>query len=78
MKKSALSDLTVGPALESSFPAEKLRQIIVPVDLTNDCTASIDYAIRSQRVWFDPEFTPPLSRAVRSEPELSKPELRSV
>ena len=46
MKKSALSDLTVGPALESSFPAEKLRQIIVPVDLTNDCTASIDYAIR--------------------------------
>ena len=50
MKKSALSDLTVCPsvcpAMESSFPAEKLRQIIVPVDLTNDCTASIDYAIR--------------------------------
>jgi nucleotide-binding universal stress UspA family protein len=46
MKKSILSDLTVCPALESSLPAEKLRQIIVPVDLTNDCTASIDYAIR--------------------------------
>jgi nucleotide-binding universal stress UspA family protein len=43
--KSALSNLRVGPALESSRPAEKLRQIIVPVDLTNDCTASIDYAI---------------------------------
>src|ERR1700693_1107929 len=45
MKKTALSDLTVCPALESSVPAEKLRQIIVPVDLTNDCTASIDYAV---------------------------------
>jgi nucleotide-binding universal stress UspA family protein len=46
MKKSGLSDLRFCPALESSPPAEKLRQIIVPVDLTNDCTASIDYAIR--------------------------------
>ena len=45
-KKGALSDLSVGRALESSRPGEKLRQIVVPVDLTNDCTASIDYAIR--------------------------------
>jgi nucleotide-binding universal stress UspA family protein len=46
VQNSVLSDLTVGPALESSRPSEKVRQIIVPVDLTNDCTASIDYAIR--------------------------------
>ena len=46
VEKSALSDLKTVPALESSRPAEKLRQIIVPVDLTNDCTSSIDYAIR--------------------------------
>jgi nucleotide-binding universal stress UspA family protein len=45
-KKSALSDLRVGPSLESSRPSLQLRQIIVPVDLTNDCTPSIDYAIR--------------------------------
>ena len=46
VKKSASSDMRVGPALGSSRPSGKLRQIIVPVDLTNDCTASIDYAIR--------------------------------
>jgi nucleotide-binding universal stress UspA family protein len=46
VRNSALPDLRVGPALESSRPSAKPRQIIVPVDLTNDCTASIDYAIR--------------------------------
>src|SRR5277367_5526304 len=46
VEKSSLPDVRVGPALESSRLSEKLRQIIVPVDLTNDCTASIDYAIR--------------------------------
>jgi nucleotide-binding universal stress UspA family protein len=46
VEESSLSDVRVGPALESSRPSEKLRQIIVPVDLTNDCTATIDYAIR--------------------------------
>jgi hypothetical protein len=46
VEKSALSDLKVGPAIAASCPTEKLRQIIVPVDLTNDCTASIDHAIR--------------------------------
>jgi nucleotide-binding universal stress UspA family protein len=44
--KSALPDLRGGRALELFRPCEKPRQIIVPVDLTNDCTASIDYAIR--------------------------------
>jgi nucleotide-binding universal stress UspA family protein len=43
--KDALSDWRTGPALESFCPAGKSRQIIVPVDLTNDCTTSIDYAI---------------------------------
>jgi nucleotide-binding universal stress UspA family protein len=46
VEKSPLSDWRTGPALESFCPAGKIRQIIVPVDLTNDCTASIDYAIR--------------------------------
>ena len=54
VEKSALSDLRVGPALESSRPSEKLRQIIVPVDLTNDCTASIDYAIRFAKAFGSP------------------------
>jgi nucleotide-binding universal stress UspA family protein len=51
VKKSALSDVRVGPALESFRPSEKLRQIIVPVDLTNDCTVTIDYAIRFARAF---------------------------
>ena len=46
VEKRALSDWRTGPARESFCPAGKIRQIIVPVDLTNDCTASIDYAIR--------------------------------
>ena len=45
VQKSALPGLRFGAVLGSSHPSEKLRQIIVPVDLTNDCTASIDYAI---------------------------------
>jgi hypothetical protein len=31
--------------LESFRPSERLRQIIVPVDLTIDCQTSVDYAI---------------------------------
>jgi hypothetical protein len=46
VEKSPLSDWRTGPALESFCPAGRIRQIIVPVDLTNDCTPSIDYAIR--------------------------------
>ena len=46
VEKGALSDFGVRRAPELSRPAETLRQIVVPVDLTNDCTASIDYAIR--------------------------------
>jgi nucleotide-binding universal stress UspA family protein len=46
VQKSALPDLRIGATLESPRPSEKLRQIIVPVDLTKDCTASIDCAIR--------------------------------
>ena len=33
----ALSDLKVWEGVQAPRPAEKLRQIIVPVDLTNDC-----------------------------------------
>jgi nucleotide-binding universal stress UspA family protein len=46
VEKSALSNWRTGLAMESFCPAGKIRQIIVPVDLTNDCTASIHYAIR--------------------------------
>ena len=46
VEKRALSDLRIGLARESFCPAGKIRQIIVPVDLTNDFIATIDYAIR--------------------------------
>jgi nucleotide-binding universal stress UspA family protein len=45
MENSGLSGLPVCPPLESCRPSEKLRQIIVPVDLTRNCSRSIDYAI---------------------------------
>jgi nitrogen regulatory protein PII len=45
MKNSGLSGLQVCRALESCRPDVKFRQIIVPVDLTDSCPTSIDYAI---------------------------------
>jgi len=45
MESSDLSGLPVCRLLESYRAAVKLRQIIVPVDLTHGCPASIDYAI---------------------------------
>ena len=45
MENSDLSGLQACPPLESCRPSGKLRQIIVPVDLTRNCPASIDYAI---------------------------------
>jgi nucleotide-binding universal stress UspA family protein len=45
MESSDLSGLPVCRILESYRPAVKLRQIVVPVDLTHGCPASIDYAI---------------------------------
>ncbi len=44
-KKSGFSDSRVCPPLESCRPSKQLRKIIVSVDLTTDCPASIDYAI---------------------------------
>lgn len=37
----ALSDLKVWEGVQALRPAEKLRQIIVPVDLTNDCRRAL-------------------------------------
>jgi nucleotide-binding universal stress UspA family protein len=37
--------LQVGPPLQSCRPSNRLHKIIVAVDLTKDCSSSIDYAI---------------------------------
>jgi hypothetical protein len=44
-ENSGLSGLQVCPPLESCRPSSRLRKIIIPVDLTKDCPASIDYGI---------------------------------
>lgn len=40
-----LSDFQVCPVVGLCYPSDKLRQIIIPVDLTRNCHPSIDYAI---------------------------------
>ena len=45
MDNSGFSGLPGCLPLESFRPSERLRQIIVPVDLTGDCQTSVDYAI---------------------------------
>jgi hypothetical protein len=79
IEHSGLSGFRLCPPLESWRQAEGVRQIIIPVDLTNDCARSIDYAICFAKVFGSTsEFTPPLSGTVHSEPDVSKPRLRSV
>jgi len=46
MDNSGFSGLPGCLPLESFRSSERLRQIIVPVDLTRDCQTSVDYAIR--------------------------------
>ena len=46
-----LSGLQLCPPLESCRLAKRLQQIIIPVDLANDCATSIDYGI-----WFAQMF----------------------
>jgi nucleotide-binding universal stress UspA family protein len=45
MKDSGLAGFRLCVPLEPCRPTERLRQIIVPVDLTNDCATSIGFAV---------------------------------
>ena len=66
-------------ALDFSPTAQKLRQILVPLDLTSDSSASIDYAIHFAIMFrLDSKFTSSLSGAVCIERGFPKPQLRFV